>query len=316
MSTDIIEAQPDLAITISQQHASTVIQNVETLTANFKTWMEENTDYTRELYGHSKKPSLLDPGAHKLTSFFQSYPDTHIIDHVENREPGKERIKYVVRADIIHVSGTRIGSGVGSCTTDETKYQYRWLTEYKLRDYGYSSKDLKTLPSQERKGGGGTYKVYRIRNPEILDLDNTILKMATKRAEVDAALSLPGVAGVFTQDIEQYPDALGVNDNQKPEKKPVRAKTGPPPRQQPRKTENTAKVKDPPSPEETAILDVFLDRDLRTHSLIIVKQNGSIWVQHPSDYPKEKVNKYGAALEDAGYEPVYHQDKNAWEIPQ
>jgi len=40
-------------------------------------------------------------------------------------------------------------------------------------------------------------KGWRIPNPEVVDLGNTILKMAAKRAEVDAAQSLPGVGSAL-----------------------------------------------------------------------------------------------------------------------
>jgi len=310
-NTQITETKTELAITLSERHAAAVMQNVDTLTTNFKTWMEEDVDYTRKLFGGSNKPSLLDPGAHKLTNFFQAYPNPTILEKTEEREPGRERIKYIIRADIIHISETRIGSGIGSCTTDESKYQYRWLTEYKLKDLGLTTEGL---PSQERRGNNGNYRVYRIRNPEILDLDNTILKMATKRAEVDATLSLPGVSGVFTQDIEQYPDALGINDT--PQQKPA-AKTGPAPKQKPRKAENQTKIKEPTpqqDPDENRVITTFLDNDLRTTGLIIKKKDESVWIQHPTGFTEDQFNKHQTALDEAGFNSQYHPDKNSWEV--
>jgi hypothetical protein len=38
---------------------------------------------------------------------------------------------------------------------------------------------------------------YRLPNPDVGDLENTILKMAMKRAEVDAVNHLPGVSELF-----------------------------------------------------------------------------------------------------------------------
>ena len=305
-STQITEAKPDLAITISERHAAAVMQNVETLTTQFKTWMEEDVDYTRKLFGGSSKPSLLDPGAHKLTNFFQAYPDPIVLREIEEREPGRERIKYVVRADIIHVSGARIGSGVGSCTTDESKYQYRWLTEYKLKQLGYSDQEIKTLPNQERKSSNGSFRVYRIRNPEILDLDNTILKMATKRAEVDAALSLPGVSGVFTQDIEQYPDALGVNDTPQT----------PPQKQKPRKAESQTKIKEPtpqPDPDEEAVIDTLAANGLGVHGFTVIKYDGTIRVTPPRDITPTQWTPYNVVLEMKG--ATWNHEYKHWEIP-
>jgi hypothetical protein len=304
-STQITEVKPELAITLSERHAAAVMQNVNTLTTQFKTWMEEDVDYTRKLFGQNNKPSLLDSGAHKLTNFFQAYPDSKIIKEVEEREPGHERIKYVVRADIIHISGTRIGSGVGSCTTDESKYQYRWLTEYKLKGLGYSDQEIQTLPSQERRGNNGNYRVYRIRNPEILDLDNTILKMATKRAEVDAALSLPGVSGVFTQDIEQYPDALGVNDAQTGKQAP---------KQKPRKTEKQAKDPTPqPDPDEETVIDMLAVNGLGVNGFTVIKYDGAIRVTPPRDITQTQWDSYNPILEMK--RATWNHEYKHWEIP-
>lgn len=71
-------------------------------------------------------------------------------------------------------------TGVGACTTTETKYGYRWVSDPEA--YGHDRQGLRV-----RQGK------FRIPNPEREELENTILKMATKRAEVDAAQSLPGV---------------------------------------------------------------------------------------------------------------------------
>jgi hypothetical protein len=130
--------------------------------------------------------------------------------------------------------------------------------------------------------------------------------MATKRAEVDAALSLPGVSGVFTQDIEQYPDALGINDI------PPAAK------QKPRKAESQTKIKEPSpqqDPDENRVINAFLDNDLRTTGLIIKKKDESVWIQHPTGFTEEQFNKHQAALDEAEFNSEYHPDKNAWEIP-
>lgn len=71
--------------------------------------------------------------------------------------------RYVVRAIIRHrASGEVVGTGIGSCSSLESKY---------------------------------------IRSPR--DAENTILKMAKKRALVDAVLTTFGLSDRFTQDIEE-----------------------------------------------------------------------------------------------------------------
>jgi hypothetical protein len=117
---------------------------------------------------------------------------------VVETEEGEERIRYVVEATLYHINGVPVASGVGSCSSDEKRYKYRWINEEDLRKvYSFEDEDLQKLKSRRR---GGRRQLY-VRNPEILDLDNTLLKMAAKRAEVDATLMLPGVSSIFTQDV-------------------------------------------------------------------------------------------------------------------
>ena len=56
--------------------------------------------------------------------------------------------------------------------------------------------------------------VYRINNPDVIGVDNTLMKMAQKRAFVGATLLATGASEFFTQDIEDMDLGAGVyNDN-------------------------------------------------------------------------------------------------------
>jgi len=199
------------SLILSKEHVDIVMGNIKMLTEGFKEWLEEDVDYTKKLFGRSDKPSLLDPGTSKINNFFQVRPRHRVLDHVLCTEEGDERVKYIIAAELVNPkTGYVVAEGTGSCSTDEVKYQYRWLTESKLKnEQGLTDEQIKALPFREMSGrGGGKFRVYRIRNPEILDLDNTILKMASKRAEMDAALQLPGVGAVFTQDLGDTDSAI------------------------------------------------------------------------------------------------------------
>ena len=57
--------------------------------------------------------------------------------------------------------------------------------------------------------------LYRIPNPEVADLVNTIQKMAQKRAVVAATLIATSASEFFTQDVEDIPadrDTFGITD--------------------------------------------------------------------------------------------------------
>ena len=332
----IVLPESQSIITLDENHAAIVVHNVETLTKSFKQWLKEEVDYTRTLFGRSDKPSLLDPGAQKIRSFFQAYPETHILEHLEDTTLGSERVKYVVRADITHVSGVRIGSGVGSCTTDESKYKYRWLTADKLRDMGYTEAQIGELLKREMSARrGGHFTVYRIRNPEILDLDNTILKMASKRAEVDATLSLPGVSGVFTQDIDQYPDAPADEPPRKPvetEAKPVFTKKidteeaeqikkeylkGSPASPQPQAAKpsmGNMKLNPKAGEAEEAVKAALEANGLTTQGFLITVYGNRIYVQPPEDLAQDEWNNYNKVL---GYiQSKWSQEGHRWEVPR
>jgi hypothetical protein len=45
----------------------------------------------------------------------------------------------------------------------------------------------------------------RVENPDIADVYNTVLKMAKKRAQVDATLTAVGASDLLTQDLEDLP---------------------------------------------------------------------------------------------------------------
>ncbi|KKL73199.1 hypothetical protein LCGC14_2077350, partial [marine sediment metagenome] len=224
--TEIVKTQPSQLI-ISDEVVDTYMQTSRKLTEKFKEYLIKEVDFTTEIFGRGRKPTLLDPGAGKLIGFFQCRPRHRILErYYAKDEEGYESIRYVMATEIVHEeTGRVVGEGVGSCTSDEVKYKYRWYYTSQLRQMGYTEEDYKKLPMKMR----GNSPVYRARNPEIPDLDNTILKMASKRSEVDGCLQLPGVAAVFTQDVGDYKKPE--DSPQKGERKEVTAEQHEPPRE-------------------------------------------------------------------------------------
>lgn len=178
---EIIEVKPgpimltdlDIAtITFNMQQAEKLVTNV----------LDKEVDYGRT--PGTPQDSLWDPGASKIMNAFNSYPDYKILHKLE--EDGL--ISTTIQSILINrESGQVVGTGIGSASTRETKYKYRWVLD--PQNYGYSPDQVKTL--KVRLDGNQTK--YRITNPEYGELVNTIDKMAAKRADVDAAESLPGV---------------------------------------------------------------------------------------------------------------------------
>lgn len=175
--------------------------------------------------GCGDKPTLLKPGAEKLSLTFRLSP-TYV---VTKTELGQGHREIEVRCTLTHIpSGKVFGEGVGSCSTAESKYRYRkaerlcpkcnkdtiikgkeeygggWLCFAKKGGCGAKFKDDdETITSQQ---------VGRVENPDIADIYNTVLKMAKKRAHVDAVLTATAASDIFAQDLEDLPKELVSED--------------------------------------------------------------------------------------------------------
>jgi hypothetical protein len=163
------------------------------------------------------KPTLLKPGAEKLTTTFRLAP----LIHVEARELGNGHREYQVRCTLVHIPTARVyGEGVGSCSTLESRYRYR--NADRTCPYCGRSTIIKGRAEYgggwlcfQRKGGCGakfadqdpsivSQAAGRVENADLADTYNTVLKMAKKRALVDATLTATAASDIFTQDLEDY----------------------------------------------------------------------------------------------------------------
>lgn len=149
----------------------------------------------------TQKPTLLKPGAEKIAKLLGLADQYEIMDKAEDWV--KPFFRYLLKCKLIHVaSGDVITEGLGECNSMEGKYRWRWVGDRDLP----SGLDKTKLVTQERRNkSGGHWTVYRLDNEDIYSQVNTILKMAKKRALVDAALSAGRLSDVFTQDIEDIP---------------------------------------------------------------------------------------------------------------
>lgn len=127
--------------------------------------------------GTKGKPSLLQPGAEKICLMFKLVPRYSVS---KTQLPGGHREVEVTCTLYQRGSDTIEGEGIGSCSTMESKYRYRnrWEHGEKVRE----------------------------ENADIADVYNTVLKMAKKRALVDAVKSTTAASDIFTQDVEDLPD--------------------------------------------------------------------------------------------------------------
>jgi len=196
------------------------------------------------------KQTLLKPGAEILCTLFQfdPQPDVQVIDL------GGDHREYRVTGSLYHIpTGNRVGGGVGSCSTKEKKYRYRYVDEVTsvdvpgdFWDTGESNaeRDTSLLTSALNKAGvdvpdsaevgtakddDGEWKVkysHKGENPDIADVYNTCLKMAKKRWLVDAVLTATAASEMFTQDVEDMPNVNGQRKRRRSSGKAKGASTG------------------------------------------------------------------------------------------
>lgn len=134
---------------------------------------------------------LWDPGASQIIGSFNCYVGER---RIKSLVDDGSKIAVVIEAPILSFnSGREVGSGIGASSTYETKHKYRWVENPK--EWGFDEEATKTL---KHKTDDGRTK-YRIPNPEHGELLNTIIKIASKRAECDAAEGLPGVASALRE---------------------------------------------------------------------------------------------------------------------
>lgn len=179
----------------------------------------------------TKKPTLLKAGAEKLCLVFRLDPQYETTERTEGTH-----LTVVSKCTLFHIpTGKRLGSGMGSCSTRESKYAYRQASKKCPRCNGefiIKGKDEYGggwLCFVKKGGCGATFKdgdkeiegqaSGRVPNEDVADQYNTILKMSNKRSLVAAVLNVTAASDIFTQDLEEMPaDAVSTT---KVEKKPT-----------------------------------------------------------------------------------------------
>ena len=177
--------------------------------------MKEGEHYGR-IPGCGDKPTLLKPGAEKLCLLFRLAPAYE----VEERQLERGHREYRIMATLTSITTqVTIGQGVGSCSTMENKFRFRAgaaeVTDRAVPRAYWEIRQDDPAKAQELIGGKG-FTVKKVdgqgwmvaKGGEKVETDNpadhlnTVLKMAKKRALVDAVLTATAASDIFTQDLE------------------------------------------------------------------------------------------------------------------
>jgi hypothetical protein len=161
------------------------------------------------------KPSLLKAGAEILALTFQISPELSIED-LSTKDANRYRITcngYSRGQEKVF-----LGAGIGECSSDEEKYQWRAsICDEEWESFPISQRREKF---KKEKFTGKVLKIKQVKiNPP--DIANTVLKMAKKRAFVDMTLTVTGASDIFTQEIEEIEEIIDIESDIKTAKPEV-----------------------------------------------------------------------------------------------
>lgn len=216
-SLTAVAVRPALEVTPTVK-ASELVERLDVIRQAAEQAMTDGVDYGK--VPGTDKPTLFKPGAEKLSVLFQL--DVQLQN--EKLWDGLH-LTVVSHATVYHApTGSRLGYGEGVCTTRERKYAFR-----KQERVCPNCNMTAVIKGKAEYGGGWlcwskkggcnskwpdgadvieSQPVGEIENPDLPDLWNTVVKMAEKRARVDAVLAVTGASALFTQDMEDAAPAV------------------------------------------------------------------------------------------------------------
>ncbi len=183
--------------------------------------MKEGQDYGK-IPGCGDKPGLFQPGAQKLLLAFQLTP--HVKKEVLRELPhpsifGHREYEFTI---CVQSKTGREWDGVGTCSTFESKYRYRKSSRKCPRCEKETILKSKNVGEGwfcwRKKGGCGA--TFALSDPTITGQEegkadnenpaefwNTVRKMAFKRAIVHASINATNTSELWSQDLEDLPQA-------------------------------------------------------------------------------------------------------------
>lgn len=215
-----VVARPTVPSVTPQVAAAELGVRLEVIREAMDAQMQEGVDYGK--VPGTDKPALFKPGAEKLSVLFRLDVQPRSEKHWG---PG-EHLTVSTYATVYDIeTGARIGFGEGLCTSREKKYGKRKQDRTcpacgaaTIKRSKYPPRDEPGKPPgwycYEKLGGCGAnfdhdadditeQPIGEVENPDLPDTWNTIVKMAEKRARVDAVLAVTGASAIFTQDIDE-----------------------------------------------------------------------------------------------------------------
>lgn len=126
--TELVEYQPQSSAIMPVMSIAQAVTRHQQMVGLVRTIMEEGIDFG--IIPGTNKPSLLKPGAEKLTTFFGLVPRFEIVKEVEVWGSADQEafFYYWVKCQLLR-HGEVVGEADGSCNSHEGRYRWRWVLE-------------------------------------------------------------------------------------------------------------------------------------------------------------------------------------------
>ncbi len=215
MTETLIERHPE-SLAVERPRLEVMKEQYQLVRAVRESVMTQDVHYGASFPG-DKKLNLLKPGADALGVAFQFTTEFDIVD----KDLGGGHREYRTTCYVKTRRGTLISTGVGTCSTMESKY--RWRNDKRKCPACGSAALIKTNKGRNPGGywcvpdKGGCNANFnpgdpavegqitgKIENTDPADQWNTCLKISKKRAYVDGIITATGASDMFTQDAEDF----------------------------------------------------------------------------------------------------------------
>ena len=194
MSNELMVNPLSLIQEVDVKMVSETLTKVKSLQATLKSILVEGHDYGK-IPGCGDKPTLLKPGAEKILMSLGITSSYELIEHTEKFE-GKGFFAYTVKCVLLK-NGQKITEGLGHANSKEKKWAYEFVDERNLEP----GTDKSLLKKKTFDSKNGTFTKYEV-DADVNSKANTILKMAKKRSQIDAVLTVASLSEIFTQDFD------------------------------------------------------------------------------------------------------------------
>lgn len=225
MSSQAIEhARGEIQTQQDWYSADQVLKRVRAIQQLMEAVMKKDTHYG--VIPGTKQPTLYKAGSEQILSMFGIAVEP-IIEELSSTED-ECRIRVICRLTSV-ANGKHLGSGVGEASSSEQKYMWRRIVSKAEWEHYQKNSPEKTrirffISWQNGKRVEGQEEQIRTHVP---DIRNTILKMAKKRAQIDATLTVTGCSDMFAQDLEDLPAEVveQVADDMNQSREPIKPTT-------------------------------------------------------------------------------------------